>query len=783
MILNETPGVYASMQGGGSGDSRVNVRGFNQRNVAVMINGVPVNDMENGWVYWSNWDGLADVTQNIQVQRGLGTSNLSIPSIGGTINIITSAANAKPGFKVKQEFGNDRFLKSTLTYNTGILDNGVAFSASIVKKTADGYIDGTWTDAWSYFFTLNKSFGNHNFDITWLGAPQQHGQRDGSNDQTFDTWKNSYGGNLRTNSAYNGSYDASGAGWGYVSAANYNIARINQNRPESLDGLASALFGSIQTANEIDGKYVINNRVNYYHKPVYSLNWYWDIADKTNLSTVLYYSNGFGGGTGALNSTGSLNGGNVKYINPKLRSDYTYDWDDMIWYNSYGDGLWEDTEVDPAQTRWNEGKPYDLRYSDVEKRSKYILRSSVNQHNWYGVISTFSREFADNYKVSFGIDARSYKGIHYREVTSLLGGDYYVDKADKNDKTPADRMKRVGDKLGYYNLGFNRWVNGYGQLEYAGDPVSAFVSGSVSSTRYQRRDYFNYEFGDPKMDSDPASFTGGALKTGVNYNFDDKNNVFVNLGYLSTAPIFDNVYLNYVNDINPDANNEKVLAFEGGYGYTGSRFGVRANAYYTSWQDKAIVRTRDALVYNIPGLDALHTGVELDFSAILLENLRLNGALSFGNWKWKNDVVASVVPDNEPTADPYSIAVYADGIHVGDAPQTQFVLSPEWQPVDGLFISPVMKYFARHFADFDPASRTDSNNREDSYQIDGFALFDLHASYKFSRVPMKLNLHVLNLFDKDYVTEATDGSSHTASDVQVFYGFGRTFNTSLQVDF
>jgi len=54
MALETTPGVYASEAGGGAGDARVNVRGFNQRNVAVMINGVPVNDMENGWVYWSN---------------------------------------------------------------------------------------------------------------------------------------------------------------------------------------------------------------------------------------------------------------------------------------------------------------------------------------------------------------------------------------------------------------------------------------------------------------------------------------------------------------------------------------------------------------------------------------------------------------------------------------------------------------------------------------------------------------------------------------------------------
>ena len=95
MILNTTPSVYATMQGGGAGDARVNVRGFNQRNVAVMINGVPVNDMENAWVYWSNWDGIADATSSIQLQRGLSAVNLATPSIGGTMNLITDPLSHK----------------------------------------------------------------------------------------------------------------------------------------------------------------------------------------------------------------------------------------------------------------------------------------------------------------------------------------------------------------------------------------------------------------------------------------------------------------------------------------------------------------------------------------------------------------------------------------------------------------------------------------------------------------------------------------------------------------
>ena len=149
MIFNEVPGAYASMLGGGAGDSRVSIRGFDQRNMAIMINGVPVNDMENGWVYWSNWDGMADVTSDIQVQRGLGASNLAVASVGGTINVRSSAADMEKGYGFKQEIGNDSFFKTTFNASTGLMDNGFAVSALFQRKTGMGYVDGTWTDAYS----------------------------------------------------------------------------------------------------------------------------------------------------------------------------------------------------------------------------------------------------------------------------------------------------------------------------------------------------------------------------------------------------------------------------------------------------------------------------------------------------------------------------------------------------------------------------------------------------------------------------------------------------------
>ena len=103
-------------------------------------------------MYWSNWDGMTDIASAIQIQKGLGATNLVAGQLGGTINIVSGAATAERSFSYKQELGSDAFLKTTFTASTGLLDNGVALSGLVAKKNLNGYVDGTWSDAYSYYF-------------------------------------------------------------------------------------------------------------------------------------------------------------------------------------------------------------------------------------------------------------------------------------------------------------------------------------------------------------------------------------------------------------------------------------------------------------------------------------------------------------------------------------------------------------------------------------------------------------------------------------------------------
>ncbi|MDG2362767.1 MAG: TonB-dependent receptor plug domain-containing protein, partial [Flavobacteriales bacterium] len=254
-VLNFTPGVYATKGGGGFGDSRINIRGFDQRNVAVLVNGIPVNDMENGWVYWSNWAGLGDAVRTMQVQRGLGASKLAINSVGGTINIVTKATDVEKGGSFKTSITDYGLTKHMLSLSSGVLPSGWAVSAIGSRTYGEGYVDATFVDAWSYFLTAAKDFGGHRLVFTAIGAPQTHGQRRG---------------------------------------------QLTVNRFNDINKLPDSLGYEGHRWNDdwgyLDGE-VLNSKVNGYHKPQIALNHYFQLTERAPLSTSASVSFGKGYGS------------------------------------------------------------------------------------------------------------------------------------------------------------------------------------------------------------------------------------------------------------------------------------------------------------------------------------------------------------------------------------------------------------------------------------------------------------------------------------------------------
>ncbi|MFC1475787.1 TonB-dependent receptor, partial [Candidatus Zixiibacteriota bacterium] len=160
MLLTQTPGVYAySDNGNGIGYSYLSVRGFPQSRVAVIINGVPHNDPESHEVYWIDMPDFPASVQDIQIQRGVGSSMYGSAAIGGTININTSYANPHRDVKVTTGIGSFGTRKVALDFNSGLVDNTYNVYGRFSRLVSDGYRDLAWTDQWAYFLGVARYDG------------------------------------------------------------------------------------------------------------------------------------------------------------------------------------------------------------------------------------------------------------------------------------------------------------------------------------------------------------------------------------------------------------------------------------------------------------------------------------------------------------------------------------------------------------------------------------------------------------------------------------------------
>ena len=783
MALNTTPSVYATQQGGGAGDARINVRGFNQRNVAVMINGVPQNDMENGWVYWSNWDGVGDATSSIQMQRGLSAVNLATPSIGGTMNIITDPASMERGGSFKQELGAGSFLKSSFNYNTGLIADKFAFSTTLVKKTGEGIIDKTWTDAYAYYLGSSYQMNNSNrFELYAIGAPQRHGQN------LYRQNMSTYSQELATDTeGFDATAFATGEKFETEAGREFNqnwgaVDATYEGKQYWYMYGVGGLFGGGENQDRYNKDY-LNERENFFHKPLVNLNHYLTLSDNMRLSSILYWSGGSGGGTGTYGSVSRSPAveGEAWYAS----SPWTWDWNSEIAENSNN---------------------IDSTYSTTENRSTGILRNSINRQNTYGLISKFDYDLSSSLKLQTGLDWRTANIEHAREVRDLLGGDYYVDFAD--DNAPDGKVVRLGDKIAYSNTTTVDWLGFFGQGSYSSGPISAY--GMVGFTTIAYTDQDSFTVAQQIVDHGDA-ITATQFKGGAMYDINDNMSAFANFGLVEKPPILDNV-IYYDGTVASDPANEKFQNFEAGLNYRAGNLAVKTNVYYTQWKDRNLTKSvttgqgssGDTDVIFLSGVNQDHSGLEVEASMQVIDMLRLDAAIGLGNWKFTGDADGeyqeaqfdSLGNNTGQISTSYSYAL--DGLYVGDQPQTGIALGATLTPMSGLSIQALFNYYAENYSDWSPDAREIEDgaaDREQVWKAPSYSRLNLHINYDLpvdlGGTDISLFAHVFNALDAVYVQDAVDHSqyngygdrTHSAHNAEVFLGVPRNFNLGLKVNF
>ncbi|MCT4212520.1 TonB-dependent receptor [Elizabethkingia anophelis] len=816
-ILKSTPSVYATKGGGGFGDGRVNIRGFDTNNIAVMVNGMPVNDMEGGTVYFSNWQGLSDVTSALQVQRGLGSSKLAIASVGGTMNFITRAADKKREGNVTIGVGNDGYLKSIFSYNTGRSAKGWSASFLMGRTSTDGYVNGTKGEAYNYYFALGyQPNKKHDFQFTFTGSPQWHNQ---NNFQNTIATAIKYGNGVdRPNRRYN-------SNWGYMTGE---------------DGIAREYSQS----------------VNWYSKPVAMLNWDWTMDEKSKLSTVLYGSWGRGGGTGVI---GAINGTNINSL-PKT-SDGLIRFDDIVRWNQGGNvaDFGANNKTPGVATRTN----------------GLVRRSSINSHDWYGFLTNFQHKINDNWNFSVGLDGRYYYGYHPGLLTGLWGNNKYIEKDNMNipggyDVTLVQKpqpsvnpfIKAVKDQsqIVYRNYdGEILWGGVFGQLEYSNDVISAFVQGSASEQGFQRIDNWIIDGVTVQQGQTVNRKTGFKYifgynaKAGINFNIDEHNTVFANAGYYSKQPNNYAVYNTPVADgrqtgsqqiLNPNLTNEKIAAAELGYRFRSAIFNADVNVYYTSWKDRyqrfsnlsgndANNKPYSRAFVDATGIQQVHMGAEFEGTLKATDYLTFNMMFSIGNWKYKGNPTGNLFDLNGtpiPINGSSNTATFAlDKVKVSDAAQTTGSVGFTLKPVKQLSIFGNWNYYGNYYGGVSfgndyvvrPDGSITDNAKRGALKYPDYNTTDVGLSYTFNigkNQRLIITGNVFNLFDATYISDArssnfvkelSDFSTTTSGGVtttaqqkydayrnnplnfykgidtsnNVYWGFGRTWSASISYRF
>ena len=753
--LSTLPNVYVE-NGGGWDDENVYVRGFDDRYTSYLINGVPMNDMENGNLYFSNWSVLADVASVVQVQRGAGSVNLATPSLGGVVNFMSAPASTEPGVVLKQEAGEHQYTKTAVTVNTGLLMDGkLAMMMSASRRTADKlFARGTYSDAWSYYFNASYSVNNDNrLEFIALGSPQFHGQ---------NFWNNrisNYSHELALEMGVAEEDLRTEYGLDYNPRADYLETPYTGKRAVAswvpFDGWNYKVRDQRSTT-------MINERNNYFHKPIVQLNWYANLDDSTTMATSFYYSGGEGGGSG---SAGSI-----------LWGDGYRDYDATIARNM-------------SDAQWKDGYGYE---------SRGVLRGSRNNQYTYGIMSKMEKEMSDTVSMTLGLDMRTAKVEHYRQVYDLLGGDFFYNTSNPN-WSEEQRHRTLGDKLYYDNTNTVDWLGGYVQANYDdGAGTNAFAMFGATTASYTAQDHFTLD--NLKIEADAE--LGYQMKVGGSRALNDTWQLFGNVSYSAMTPSLDKL----IDDVNMIKNegfeNETATWFDVGTRFKSlnGQWAGSMNYYYALWSDRAQSGTSEDLngvesFFSITGLSELHQGLEYSIAYQPIPVLRLDIRGHESDWRFTEDLSYTWNEIEGDGTSSETFDLYVKDVMISGAPQSQTVLM-----VTGFFnrlkASVEAESFARQYPRWgydgaiqDLAFLLGEGNTfaDDAYETERKTIYNLQLSYgtEIMDKDVTFNYSVFNMTDELYIgdfVDAYDGSGDVAN-LRVRMGAPKQFNFGVTINY
>ena len=664
---------------------RFRMRGYDADMFTTFINGIPMENLDNGFTPFGLWGGLNDVLRNRDISMGLQATTFAFGDIGSNTNIDVRASKQRKQTSFSYALSNRNYRhRMMVTHSTGMSKKGWAFTFSGSTRYADeGYVPGTFYRGLSFFAAVDKQLGQkHLLSFATLGAPTESGRQGASVKEMQQ---------LAGTNFYNPL-------WGYQNGKKRNASVARTNQP----------FFLLNHEFRISNNTRLNSGASFSfgERSVSGLDWYNSADPRPDYYRYLpsYYSKESPAQADAM-TLAMQNDINLRQIN----------WDRLYLANANSFETVQNADGIPGNTVSG-------------RRSRYVLEERViaaNRFNFNTVLNTRVKNHID---LTFGASYQQQNNHYFKRLEDLLGGDFYVNlnqfaerdfpnnpTSNQNDIDRPNRIIREGDRFGYdYEMHINRaatWAQGV--FKY--NKVDIFLAGELSYTRFWREGlvrnglFPDNSFGKSKVNR----FTNYSLKGGITYKIDGRNYLYANGAVMTRPPFFENVYIApRTRDFQQEnIQNVEVTSFEGGYILNAPKLKLRLNGYYTTSNNDYNVLTffhddfRNFVNYALSNIDRVHFGGEFGFEAKVTSSLSVNGAAALGRYYFNSRQEAIITLDNRATL-LGTETIFSKNYRVSSTPQEAYSLGLNYRSPKFWYVSLTGSYFDQMWLDFNPIRRT-----------------------------------------------------------------------------
>ena len=613
-------------------------RGIDGRSGETMMNGVSMVKSDNGNVDFSNWGGLNEITRYPETSANHAPSEYAFGGASSVIYKNTNASEYRKGFQGTYSLTNRNYRnRASLRYTSGMNKNGWAFTAMGARRWAqEGIQEGTFYDAWGGFLGIEKKFNDaHTVTLNAFAAPYRRSTSSPSTQEVYD---------------YRGVHYNSYWGW-----------QDGEKRSE---------------------------RVRSGFQPIFQIQDFWKINDKSSLRTAVSYQFG-------KDKSARLDWQNVQNPSPTYYR-YLPSYYDSLDPNAsvsvpggetattaqeaYQQSLagWQNGDPAYTQLNWdalyrrNMNQAAGTYYGETGKRALYFQVADVSDDKIWNVGTHYVYNINNTSKFLLNVSYENYKSELYREVKDLLGADFALNrdpfaatnqpgKSGLYNEGEDNIAKRVGDKINY-NYSFSRQeVKVNPGLKFETGKFDVFVSGLAGySTSFREGHYNNYLYKDSYGKGGDQNFWNFGLKGQVIYKMNGRNFLVYNGAYFSQAPFLEDLYINpRVNGSTaPNIQNTIINANDLSYVINSPFFKMRLTGYLidtqndtnvqrffadgiqlsSAGQDGTVTNVQSAFVTQImSNLEKRNMGGELGVDVKILPTLSLQGLASYGQFTYRND--------------------------------------------------------------------------------------------------------------------------------------------------